>query len=69
MGSHDLEADTEKKHSKLVHDDGTILQSIWVRHNSISNTTDSWYTLGSQLRHVLYCGSISWAVFILSKIF
>ena len=49
-------------------DAGVILQSIWVRCRSIfPNATDRKF-MESELRLVLYCGILFWALYLLSKI-
>ena len=47
---------------------GTILQSFWIRCRSVfPNITDRKF-MESELRFVLYCGGIFWALYLLSKI-
>jgi hypothetical protein len=47
---------------------GFIFQSIWVRCRSVfSNIMDRKF-MESELRFVLYCGIISWVLFLFSKI-
>ncbi len=49
-------------------DVGSILQSLWIRCRSVfPNTTDRKF-MESELRLVLYCGSIFWFVYLLSQI-
>jgi hypothetical protein len=45
-----------------------VLQSIWIRCRSVfPNITDRKF-MESELRFVLYCGGIFWALYLLSKI-
>ncbi len=47
---------------------GTILQSFWIRCRSVfSDITDRKF-MESELRFVLYCGGIFWALYLLSQI-
>ena len=47
---------------------GTILQSFWIRCRSIfPNVTDRKF-MESELRFVLYCGTILWIVYLLSQV-
>jgi hypothetical protein len=45
-----------------------VFQSIWIRCRSVfPNITDRKF-MESELRFVLYCGGIFWALYLLSKI-
>ena len=45
-----------------------ILQSFWVRcHSVFLNITDRKF-MESELRFVLYCGTILWVVYLLSQV-
>ena len=47
---------------------GIVFQSIWVRCRSVfPNITDRKF-MESELRFVLYCGGIFWALYLLSQI-
>ena len=47
---------------------GSFLKSIWIRCNSIfSNIMDRKF-MESELRLVLFCGSVLWIVYLLSQI-
>jgi hypothetical protein len=47
---------------------GTVFQSFWIRCRSVfPNITDRKF-MESELRFVLYCGVVFWAVYLLSKI-
>ena len=46
----------------------TILQSIWIRCRSIFVNIMDRKFMESQLRVVLYCGSIFWAIYLFSQI-
>ncbi len=46
----------------------SVLQSFWIRCRTIfPNTLDRKF-MESELRFVLYCGSVLWIVYILSKV-
>ena len=63
-----LEKDIPRQFIPTISDDSTILQPFWVRRGSIwSNIMDRKF-MESQLRVVLYCGSILWILLILKKI-
>jgi hypothetical protein len=50
-------------------DDGSVLQSIWVRCRTIfPNTTDRKF-MESELRFVLYSGVIFWAIYLVYEAF
>jgi len=63
-----LEEDIPRQFIPTISDDSTILQPFWVRRGSIwSNIMDRKF-MESQLRVVLYCGSIFWIIYLLSQI-
>ena len=48
--------------------DCPFLQSVWIRRSSVwSNIVDRKF-MESQLRVVLYCGSIFWVIYLFSQI-
>ena len=47
---------------------GTILQSFWVRCRTIFPYATDRKFMESELRFVLYCGGIFWALYLLSQI-
>ena len=57
---------TKKQTGNVVHDDGTILQSIWLRHCSVLADKNHWKFMESELRYVLYCGAIFWAIHLIT---
>jgi hypothetical protein len=63
-----LEEDIPRQLITTISDDSPILQPFWVRRGSIwSNIMDRKF-MESQLRVVLYCGSIFWIIYLLSQI-
>ena len=48
-------------------DDGSILQSIWVRCRSVFPNATNRKFMESELRFVLYCGGILWALYLAWK--
>jgi len=51
-----------------IPDDSSILQSFWIRCRAVfPNITDRKF-MESELRLVLYCGTILWVIYLLSKI-
>ena len=51
-----------------IPDDSSILQSFWVRCGSIFSNIKNREFMEGELRVVLYCGSIFWIIYLLSKI-
>ena len=47
---------------------GIVFQSIWVRCRSIFPDITDRKFMESELRFVLYCGGIFWALYLLSQI-
>jgi hypothetical protein len=64
-----MESNTPRKHIANMSDDGTFLQSIWVRCRSIFFDIMDREFMESESRFVLYCGTILWIIFLLSKTF
>ena len=63
-----LEEDIPRQFIPTISNDSTILQPFWVRCCSIwTNIMDRKF-MESQLRVVLYCGSIFWIIYLLSQI-
>jgi len=52
--------------SNLVHDDSTLLQPVRFRYSSVLADVSNWKFLESELRFVLYSGSIFWIIYLLS---
>ena len=48
---------------------GSILQSIWFRCRSVFPDITNGKFMESELRYVLYCGTIFWIIFLLSQAF
>jgi hypothetical protein len=63
-----LEKNISEKLSSVLPDDSNVLESTWVRHNSISTNTDDWGSLVRQFRLVLFSGGLFWCLYLLSKI-
>lgn len=61
-----LEKNANEQSSDLVHDGRPILQSVRVRHRSVPVNSVNWQSVERELRFVLYCGSILWALYLLS---
>jgi hypothetical protein len=49
-------------------DAGSFLQSVWVRCRSIFPTATDRKFMESELRFVLYCGLIFWAVYLFYEV-
>jgi hypothetical protein len=61
--------DPQRKSVSNFFNVGIIFQSIWIRCRSIfPNTLDRKF-MESELRFVLYCGSVLWVIYLLSKAF
>jgi hypothetical protein len=52
--------------SNLVHDDRVILQPVRFRYSSVLADVSNWKFMASELRFVLYSGSIFWIIYLLS---
>ena len=60
-----MDGDYKKQNSKpinMVHDDSTILQSLWIRHCIILANNSNWKSLESELRFILCSGVILWTI-------
>lgn len=57
---------TKEQTGDMVHDDSTILQSLWLRHCAVLADKNHWKFVESELRYVLYCGTILWAIHLIS---
>lgn len=64
--SNNLENNPDRQSSDLEHDASSIFQSVWIRRSSVLVDPSNWKFVESELRFVLYCGSILWAVYLLS---
>jgi hypothetical protein len=63
-----LERNVSRKRVSNIFNVGSFLQPIWVRCGSVfSDITDRKF-MESELRFVLYCGGIFWALYLLSQI-
>jgi hypothetical protein len=67
--SQNYEPDTEEESSILVHDALPVLQSIWVRHCSISINDMDWKSLVSQFKFVWFSGIVFYIIYFLSILF
>jgi hypothetical protein len=65
--SRNLEKNFIGQPSDMVRDDSSVLQSVRVRHRSILANPPHWDFVESEFRIVLYCGSILWALYLLSQ--
>ena len=64
-----LEKDFSRQSFSNIFNASTFFQSFWIRCRSIfPNITDREF-MESELRLVLYCGSILWIVYLFSKAF
>ncbi len=63
-----LEKTVSRQSVSSIFNVGSIFQSVWFRCRSVfPNITDRKF-MESELRLVLYCGSIFWVLYLLSKI-
>jgi hypothetical protein len=70
-----MDGDSEKIRNKsngqdcdMVNDGGAVLQSDGIRHRSILVDTSNWKFVESELRFVLYCSIVLWAIHFISTI-
>jgi hypothetical protein len=65
-----MDGDSRKKQSakpsNMVHDDCTILQSLWIRHSSVLAANSNWKFVESEFRFVLYSGIVLWTIHFIS---
>ena len=63
-----VEKDPPRQPLSNIFNVGVILQSFWIRCRTVfPNITDRKF-MESELRIVLYCGTIFWALYLFSKI-
>ena len=63
-----VEKNVSRQSLSNIFNAGVVFQSIWVRCRSIfPNITDRKF-MESELRLVLYCGTIFWILYLLSQI-
>lgn len=67
--SSNLAKNTHGEPSDLVHDDRSVLQSVRLRRHSVLADPINWKFMEGELRFVLCCGSILWALYLLSLAF
>jgi len=63
-----LEKDLPRQSITSIFNVGSILQSFWIRCNSIFFNLIDRKFMEIQLRVVLYCGILFWTLLLLSKI-
>ena len=63
--SRNLEKDPKRKPGDLVHDDCPIFQPIRIRHSSVLADQNDWKFVESELRFVLRCGLLFWALYLI----
>lgn len=64
--SRNLEKNSIGQSSDMVRNDSTVFQSVWVRRRSVLANPSHWDFVESEFRVVLYCGSVLWALYLLS---
>ena len=70
-----MDGDSEKSRNKnngqngdLFDDGRAVFQSDGIRHSSILVDTGNWKFVESELRFVLYCSIVLWAIHFISTI-
>jgi len=63
-----LEKDLPRQSITTIFNASPILQSFWIRRNSIFFNIIDRKFMESQLRVVLYCGILFWSLLLLSQI-
>lgn len=58
----------QKQNINMVPSIRPIFQSFWIRYNTILASILDRKFVESQLRYVLYCGTILWTIYLLSTI-
>jgi len=64
-----LEGNVSRQSLPNLFNVGVVLQSFWVRCRSVFSDVMDRKFMESQLRYVLYCGTILWIIFLLSQAF
>ena len=64
-----LEGDVSRQSLPNLFNVGIVLQSFWIRCGSVFSDIMDRKFMESQLRIVLYCGSIFWILYLLSQAF
>jgi len=59
----------QKKSGNMEHDDSSIFQPSWIRHNPVFVDRDDWKPLVRQFRYVFYSGIILWTIYFISMAF
>jgi hypothetical protein len=63
-----VEKNVSRQSLSNIFNDGVVFQSIWVRCRSIFPDITDRKFMESELRFVLYCGTIFWILYLLSQI-
>jgi hypothetical protein len=63
-----VEKDVSRQSFSNIFNDGSVLQSIWIRCCSIFPDITDRKFMECELRLVLYCGTFLWIVYLLSQI-
>ena len=63
-----MEKNVPRESFSTISNDSSILQSVWIRCSSIFFNLKNRKFMEGELRVVLYCGSIFWIIYLLSKI-
>ena len=63
-----VEKNLSRQYLPNIFNAGVVFQSIWVRCRSIFTDITDRKFMESELRFVLYCGGIFWALYLLSQI-
>ena len=63
-----MEKNVPRESFSSISNDSSILQSVWIRCSSIFFNLKNRKFMEGELRVVLYCGSIFWILYLLSKI-
>jgi hypothetical protein len=63
-----VEKNVSRQSLSNIFNDGSVLQSIWVRCRSVFPDITDRKFMESELRFVLYCGSVLWILYLLSQI-
>lgn len=64
--SQNLETNPNGQPGNMEHDDCSVLQSVRVRHRPVLVDPGNWQFMESELRFVLYSGTVFWLLFLLS---
>ena len=59
---------TNEQCSNMEHDASSLFQSVWFRYRTVLANQAHWQLMERKCRFVLHCGSVFWAIYLLSMV-